>query len=51
MADARREDKQIRKDQSGVREERDELLEDLPRDSGTKPLVKNANRDEARGDR
>ena len=49
MADVRNQ-KQIRKDQTLVREERAEALEDVSRPTPTKPLVKNVNRDEARGD-
>lgn len=49
MADPRNQ-KQLRKDQSLVRDERAEALEGIVRGTPTKPLVKNVNRDEARGD-
>jgi hypothetical protein len=50
MADVRKEEKQIRKDQHGVREVRDEVAEQIRDGSDSQPLVKNPNRDRARGD-
>jgi hypothetical protein len=49
MADPRRTDKILKKDQSGPREIRKETFEEI-RSSGTKPKVGNPNRDRARGD-
>jgi hypothetical protein len=49
MAEARREDKQLKKDQSGSREAREELNKEI-RPSGTKPRMEHSNRDRARGD-
>jgi hypothetical protein len=49
MAEVRREDKQLKKDQSGSREAREEMNEEV-RSSGTKPRMENPNRDRARGD-
>jgi hypothetical protein len=49
MAEVRREDKQIKKDQTGSREAREELNEEI-RSTGTKPRMEHPNRDRARGD-
>jgi hypothetical protein len=49
MAEVRREDKLLKKDQSGSREAREELNEEI-RPSGTKPKMEHPNRDRARGD-
>jgi len=49
MAEVRREDKLLRKDQSVSREAREELNEET-RSTGTKPRLEHANRDRARGD-
>jgi hypothetical protein len=49
MADARRTDKTIKKDQQTPRDDRREIEEQI-RSSGTKPGIKNPNRDVARGD-
>lgn len=49
MANVERTDKMLRKDQSGPREAREELQEEI-RSSGTKPRQENVNRDRARGD-
>jgi hypothetical protein len=49
MAEVRREDKLLRKDQSVSREAREELNEET-RPTGTKPRMEHANRDRARGD-
>jgi len=46
MAGVRKEEKQIKKDQRDVREEVAEQL----RDRDSQPIVKNPNRDRARGD-
>jgi hypothetical protein len=50
MADARREDKAIRKDQQGPRETREEVAEQVRDGADSRPLIKNPNRDQARGD-
>jgi hypothetical protein len=50
MADVRRNlEKMLKKEQSGVRETREEVLEEI-RSSDVQPIVKNSNRDRARGD-
>ena len=50
MADVRRNpEKLLRKEQTGVRETREEVLEEI-RSGDVQPLVKNSNRDRARGD-
>jgi hypothetical protein len=49
MAEVRREDKRLKKDQSGSRETRDEVNEEI-RPSPTKPHMEHPNRDHARGD-
>lgn len=49
MADRRRTEKQIKKDQDSPAEARHEVLEEI-RSGGVKPIVRNPNRDEARGD-
>jgi hypothetical protein len=48
MADAKT-DKTIKKDQHSSRDDRQEVEEEI-RSSGTKPGIKNPNRDRARGD-
>jgi hypothetical protein len=48
MADARN-DKTLKKDQNTSRDDRREVEEEI-RSSGTKPAIKNPNRDRARGD-
>jgi hypothetical protein len=50
MADARRDDKQLRKDQHGPREVRQEVADQIRDGSDSQPLIKNPNRDRARGD-
>jgi hypothetical protein len=45
----RREDKKLKKDQRTPRDDRQEVEEEI-RSSGTKPGIKNPNRDRARGD-
>jgi hypothetical protein len=50
MTDRRRTSKQIKKDQDSPAEVRNEILEEI-RSNGVKPIVRNPNRDEARGDR
>jgi len=49
MAGVRKEEKQIKKDQRGARDVREEVAEQL-RDRDSQPIVKNPNRDRARGD-
>jgi len=49
VAEVRREDKQLKKDQTGSREAREEMNEEI-RSSGTKPKIEHPNRDRARGD-
>jgi hypothetical protein len=49
MAEVRRQDKQLKKDQSGSREARQEMNEEI-RSTGTKPRMEHPNRDRARGD-
>lgn len=50
MPDVRRnEEKQLKKEPRNVRETREEVLEEI-RSSDVQPLVKNPNRDRARGD-
>jgi hypothetical protein len=50
MADARRNDKQLRKDQHGPRETRDEIADQVRDGADSQPLIKNPNRDQGRGD-
>ena len=50
MADARREDKQLRKDQQGPREARAEVAEQMRDGADSQPLIRKPNRDQARGD-
>jgi hypothetical protein len=50
MANVRREEKQIKKDQHSVREVREEVGEEIRDGSTTQPIVRNPNRDQARGD-
>jgi hypothetical protein len=45
----RGDEKRIRKDQTGPREAREEVLEEI-RSSDAQPLIKQPNRDRARGD-
>jgi hypothetical protein len=49
MGDVGRSEKQIRKDQDSPAEVRSEVMEEI-RPNAVKPLVRNPNRDEARGD-
>jgi len=49
MADNRRDQEQIKKDQHSVRETRDELGEEI-QPSAVQPRVEHPNRDRARGD-
>jgi hypothetical protein len=44
-----RDEKRIRKDQAGAREARQELSEEI-RSGGSQPLMRQPNRDRARGD-
>jgi len=50
MADIRREQKQLRKDQRGVRDIRDEVGDQIRDGSDAQPIIRNPNRDRARGD-
>ena len=50
MADVRREEKQIKKDQQGPREVREEVAERMREGADSQPVIKNPNRDQARGD-
>ena len=50
MADGRREEKQIRKDQRGPREVREEVADQIRDGADSPPLIKKPNRDQARGD-
>ena len=50
MADGRREEKQIRKDQQGPREVREEVADQIRDGADSQPIIKNPNRDQARGD-
>jgi hypothetical protein len=50
MPNVRKEEKQIKKDQHGVRDVREEVGEEIREGSRTQPIVKNPNRDKARGD-
>jgi len=50
MADKRRSTKLLKKDSTGPREVRDEIVEEIS-PSATQPRQKNPNRDRARGDR
>jgi hypothetical protein len=50
MADVRKGDKQLKKDQQGPREVREDVAEQVRDRADSQPLVKNPNRDQARGD-
>jgi hypothetical protein len=50
MADVRREEKQIKKDQQGPRDVREEVADQVRDGADSQPLIKNPNRDQARGD-
>jgi hypothetical protein len=50
MGNVRKEQHQVKKDQQGVREVREEVIEGVRDGSTVQPLVKNPNRDQARGD-
>jgi hypothetical protein len=49
MANQRDDEKRIRKDQAGPREARQEVLEEI-RSTDAQPLIRQPNRDRARGD-
>jgi hypothetical protein len=49
VSEANRGDKIVKRDQMGPREAQEELLEEIEA-NGTKPRVRNLNRDRARGD-
>jgi hypothetical protein len=50
MADARKEDKQLKRDQSVGRDVRTEVEEQMRDGADSQPIIKNPNRDKARGD-
>jgi hypothetical protein len=50
MADVRKQDKQLKKDQSVGREVRSDVEEHVRDRRDSQPLIKNPNRDQARGD-
>jgi hypothetical protein len=50
MAELRKEQKQFRKDQRGAREMREEVSERIRDGADTQPIIRNPNRDRARGD-
>jgi hypothetical protein len=50
MSNVRKEEKQIKKDQQGPREVREEIIDEVRDGSTVQPLMKNPNRDQARGD-
>jgi hypothetical protein len=50
MSDARREDKQIKKDQRGPRDMREEVAEQIRDGADSQPRIQHPNRDQARGD-
>jgi hypothetical protein len=49
MADARKTDETLKKDQTTPMDDRQEVVEEI-RSGPTKPVIKNPNRDRARGD-
>ncbi|HKB13895.1 MAG TPA: hypothetical protein VKD69_24685 [Vicinamibacterales bacterium] len=50
MADVRKEDKQLKKDQRGARDVRDEVAEQIRDGADSQPRIQHPNRDNARGD-
>ena len=50
MADVRREDKPIRKDQQGARDVREEVAEQIRDGADSQPRLRKPSRDQARGD-
>jgi hypothetical protein len=50
MAHDRKQDKQLKKDPKVARDVRAEVVEQMRDGSDAKPLIKNPNRDQARGD-
>jgi hypothetical protein len=50
MANLRNEEKTIKKDQHGPREVREEVAEEIRDGNPMQPIVRNPNRDRARGD-
>jgi len=50
MAEVRKEEKQFKKDQQGARDVLEEVAEEIRDGRDSKPIVKNPNRDRARGD-
>jgi len=50
MADTRKEQKQLRRDQRSPRDMRDEVAERVREGADSQPIIRNPNRDRARGD-
>src|SRR2546428_2803156 len=50
MADTRKEQKMLKKDQRGAREIREEVGERIRDGADSQPIIRNPNRDRARGD-
>ena len=50
MADIRKEQKQLKRDQRGPRDMRDEVVEHIRDGADSQPIIRNPNRDRARGD-
>jgi hypothetical protein len=50
MAEVRRQDKQLKRDQSVSREVRNEVTHEMRDGSDAQPIIKHPNRDQARGD-
>ena len=50
MAETRKELKQLKKDERGAREIREEVSERIRDGADTQPIIRNPNRDRARGD-
>ena len=50
MAETRKDLKQLKKDQRGAREIREEVSERIRDGADTQPIIRNPNRDRARGD-
>ena len=50
MADTRKDPKQLKKDQRGAREIREEVGEQIRDRADAQPIIRNPNRDRARGD-
>jgi hypothetical protein len=50
MADVRKDDKQLKKDQSIARDVRAEVEDQMRDGADSQPIIRNPNRDQARGD-